>query len=78
MSLGTVIAGIIGSIQATESIKFLLGQEQGLFGSILSVDAKTMEFRKISIPKNKACPLCGENPSITKIEDIVLKTCDWE
>ena len=72
------VAGIIGSIQATESIKFLLGQEQGIFGSILSVDAKTMEFRKISIPKNKACPLCGDNPSITKIEDIVLKTCDWE
>lgn len=72
------VAGLVGSIQATESIKFLLGLEQGLFGSILSVDTKAMEFRKISIPKNKSCPLCGENPSITKIEDIILKQCDWE
>lgn len=72
------VAGLVGSIQVTESIKFLLGLEQGLFGSILSVDAKTMEFRKISIPKNKSCPLCGDNPSIAKIEDIVLKQCDWE
>jgi hypothetical protein len=37
-----------------------------------------MEFRKISIPKNKSCPLCGDNPSIAKIEDIILKQCDWE
>jgi len=72
------VAGLVGSIQATESIKFLLGLDSGLFGSILSVDAKSMDFRKISIPKNKSCPLCGDNPSITEIRDIVLKSCDWE
>ena len=72
------VAGLVGSIQATESIKFLLGLEQGLFGSILSVESKSMEFRKIQIPKNKSCPLCGDNPSITQVEDIVLKTCDWD
>lgn len=72
------VAGLIGSIQATESIKFLLGLEEGLFGSILSVDARSMEFRKISIPRNKACPLCGESPSINRINDIVIKSCDWD
>lgn len=71
------VAGLVGSIQATESIKFLLGVEQGLFGSILSIDAKSMEFRKIPVHNNKNCPLCGQSPSIHQIEDIVLKQCDW-
>ncbi|MBK8394562.1 MAG: HesA/MoeB/ThiF family protein [Leptospiraceae bacterium] len=71
------VAGLVGSIQATESIKYLLGIDQGLFGSILSIDTKSMEFRKIQVLKNKICPLCGDNPSITQIEDIVIPHCDW-
>lgn len=72
------VAGLVGSIQATESIKFLLGVEEGLFGSILSIDAKSMEFRKIPVHKNKNCPLCGTSPSITEIKDIFLPQCNWD
>ncbi|MCB1160446.1 MAG: HesA/MoeB/ThiF family protein [Leptospiraceae bacterium] len=64
------MAGIIGSIQALEATKAILGfPEAGLFGKILSMEAKEMNFRKIIVKKNLNCPLCGANPSITSIMD---------
>jgi len=64
------VAGIIGSIQATETIKFLLGiPESGLFGKVMSLDAKTMNFRKISSQRNEKCPLCGTEKRILSVRD---------
>ena len=59
------IAGMLGSIQATEAIKYLTGTGEVLYNSLLTFDAMDMSFRKIKINKNKSCRVCGENPAIT-------------
>ena len=63
-----VLPGIIGTIQAAEALKILLGAvDKGgetLSGRLLLLDAWTMEFRTIPIKKSKQCPLCGTNPTI--------------
>lgn len=56
--LGTV-PGIFGAIQATETIKFLLGMEGLLTGALLTLDAATLTFRKIGLPMDKRCRVCG-------------------
>ncbi|MCX7726063.1 MAG: HesA/MoeB/ThiF family protein [Chitinispirillaceae bacterium] len=61
------IAGILGTIQATESIKFVLNIGELLINQLLMFDALTMEFRKKSLYKRDSCPLCGKNPIISKI-----------
>lgn len=53
------LVGIIGSIQAAESIKVLLGLPDTLTGRLLVVDARTMEFRTLKLKKDPACPVCG-------------------
>jgi len=63
------IGGILGSIQATEAIKFVTGAGELLAGRLLSVDALTMEFRNIQVPKNNACSVCGDEPTITAVRD---------
>lgn len=55
-------AGVIGSLQASEALKYLVGGTSELFGKILICDLKSMEFRKLSRKKNPLCPICGENP----------------
>ncbi|MBE7413530.1 MAG: molybdopterin-synthase adenylyltransferase MoeB [Leptospiraceae bacterium] len=70
------VAGVIGSLQATEAIKFILKiEESRVFGKILNYDAKSLDFRKISINKNPNCPLCGKNPLITELHDSVSRVC---
>ena len=59
--LGSV-AGVVGSIQASEALKYLLFGTSELFGKILFCNLLTMDFRKIERQKNKNCPLCGINP----------------
>lgn len=66
------VAGLVGSIQATETIKHLLGIETGVFGKILNVETLGMDFRKIPLKKNPECPLCGNTPTIHEIKDIEL------
>ncbi len=56
--LGTV-PGILGAIQATEAIKHLLGMDGLLTGALLTFDAATMAFRKIRLPMDKRCRVCG-------------------
>ncbi|PAF52749.1 HesA/MoeB/ThiF family protein [Helicobacter sp. 13S00477-4] len=56
-----VLPGLIGSIQATEAIKYLLNLGILLTNKLLSVDAKTMDFRKITISKNPQCRVCGKD-----------------
>ncbi len=63
------VAGIIGTVQATEVLKLILGQGNTLNGRLLVLDALDMSFRQTKIRKDPDCPICGENPSITELVD---------
>jgi molybdopterin/thiamine biosynthesis adenylyltransferase/rhodanese-related sulfurtransferase len=64
-----VLPGIVGSIQAMETIKLILGAGEPLVGRLLLFDALGMRFRELKLRKNPACPLCGDNRTITKLID---------
>lgn len=63
------VAGVIGTIQATEVLKLILGQGEVLNGRLLIVDTLDMTFRQTKIRKDPDCPICGENPTITELVD---------
>ncbi|MFN8589490.1 MAG: ThiF family adenylyltransferase [Candidatus Eisenbacteria bacterium] len=64
-----VLPGVIGSIQATEALKLLLGAGETLLGRLLLYDAWTLRFRELRLARDPACPLCGEAPTITELVD---------
>ncbi|ODS40358.1 MAG: adenylyltransferase [Candidatus Altiarchaeales archaeon WOR_SM1_79] len=64
-----VLPGIVGVIQATEAIKYILGIGNLLKGRLLLYDALNMEFREVKVPKDPDCPVCGENPTIKELID---------
>jgi molybdopterin/thiamine biosynthesis adenylyltransferase len=64
-----IIAGIIGVIQATEVIKLRLEKGNLLNGKLLLYDSLNMDFKKLKIQRNPACPMCGENPTIKELID---------
>src|SRR2546425_831930 len=64
-----VLPGIIGSIQAMETIKLIIGRGDSLAGRLLLFDALGMKFRELKLRKNPDCPVCGKNPTITKLID---------
>src|SRR5687767_5938825 len=64
-----VLPGIIGVIQATESIKLILGVGEPLIGRFLIYDALKMKFRELKLRKDPECPVCGTNPTVTKLID---------
>lgn len=64
-----VLPGIIGTIQANETIKLLLGIGEPLIGRLLLFDALKMEFRELRLRKNLDCPICGANPTIKELID---------
>jgi molybdopterin/thiamine biosynthesis adenylyltransferase len=64
-----VLPGVIGVIQATETIKLLIGQGEPLVGRLLMYDALAMRFREIRIRRDPDCPLCGAHPTITELLD---------
>ena len=64
-----VLPGIVGSIQAMETIKLILGTGETLVGRLLLFDALMMKFRELKLRKNKDCPVCGEHPTVTKLID---------
>ncbi len=64
-----VLPGIIGSIQALETIKWVLGAGDSLIGRLLLFDALKLRFRELRLRKDPACPLCGEHPSIHELID---------
>lgn len=64
-----VLPGIIGCIQATEILKLALGKGSSLIGRLLLFNALDMKFRELKLRRDPACPLCGENPTITKLID---------
>ena len=64
-----VLPGIIGVIQATESIKLLTGIGQPLIGRFLIYDALNMKFRELKLRKDPDCPVCGTHPTVTELID---------
>ncbi len=64
-----VLPGIVGSIQAMETIKLILGRGDNLIGRLLLFDALGMKFRELKLRKNPGCPVCGEHRSITQLID---------
>ena len=64
-----VLPGIIGVIQATESIKLILGIGEPLIGRFLIYDALKMRFRELKLRKDADCPVCGTHPTVTKLID---------
>jgi molybdopterin/thiamine biosynthesis adenylyltransferase len=71
-----VMGGVIGTLQATEAIKYLLGMDGLLNGYLLTYNALTAEFRKIKLAANHDCQVCGEHPSITTLIDYEQAVCD--
>jgi adenylyltransferase/sulfurtransferase len=61
-----VLPGIIGTLQATEAIKLLIGIGDPLVGRLLHFDALKMKFREFNVRRDPACPVCSSNPSITE------------
>jgi adenylyltransferase/sulfurtransferase len=64
-----ILPGTIGTIQATETIKLLLGIGEPLVGRLLLYDALKMRFRELKLRKDPGCPVCGEHPTITELID---------
>ena len=64
-----VLPGIIGSIQALETIKWIIGAGDSLVGRLLLFDALKLRFRELQLRKDPSCPICGEQPSIRELID---------
>ncbi|HMF63665.1 MAG TPA: molybdopterin-synthase adenylyltransferase MoeB [Edaphobacter sp.] len=64
-----ILPGLLGVIQATETIKLILGIGEPLIGRLLLVDALGMSFRTLKLRKNPDCPVCGTNPTVTELID---------
>jgi molybdopterin/thiamine biosynthesis adenylyltransferase/rhodanese-related sulfurtransferase len=64
-----VLPGIVGCIQATEILKLALGKGSSLIGRLLLFNALDMKFRELKLRRDPQCPLCGDDPSITKLID---------
>jgi molybdopterin/thiamine biosynthesis adenylyltransferase len=70
------VAGMLGTIQAAEALKFIIGNAPLLTNALLTFDALEMNFRKIAIRRNPDCVLCSDHPSITKVIDEEPPVCD--
>jgi adenylyltransferase/sulfurtransferase len=64
-----VLPGLIGTIQATEAIKLIIGAGASLAGRLLLVDALDMAFRTLKLQRDPACVVCGDHPTVTKLID---------
>ncbi len=64
-----VLPGLVGTLQAAEVLKLLLGIGEPLVGRLLLVDALPMRFREWAVARDPACPLCGDHPTITELQD---------
>ncbi|GHV10766.1 adenylyltransferase [Bacteroidia bacterium] len=70
------IAGMLGTIQAAEALKYLTGVGELLTNRLLSFNAKTMDFRTIKTKRSEKCPVCGTHPTITKLVDYEQAVCE--
>jgi adenylyltransferase/sulfurtransferase len=64
-----ILPGLLGTIQATEVIKLILGAGEPLIGRLLLVDALGMSFRTLQLRRDPDCPVCGDDPTITELID---------
>jgi len=64
-----VLPGIVGSMQALEAVKLILGAGEPLIGRLLMVDTLDVEFRTLNVRRDPACPVCGEHPTVTELID---------
>ncbi len=64
-----VLPGIVGSIQAVEAIKLIIGAGEPLVGRLLMIDTLDMSFRTLKIKRNPECPVCGDHPTVTELID---------
>jgi sulfur-carrier protein adenylyltransferase/sulfurtransferase len=64
-----VLPGVVGTIQATEAIKLILGAGTTLVGRLLLYDAWTMRFRELKLRRDASCPVCGDHPTIKQLID---------
>ncbi len=69
------IAGMLGTVQATECIKYLTGVGERLTDSLLTFDALTMNWNRLEVSRNRECALCGTHPTITEIVEYAFKPC---
>jgi molybdopterin/thiamine biosynthesis adenylyltransferase len=69
------VAGMLGTIQAAETLKYITGAGELLTNSLLTFDARTMMFRKIRLNKQENCPICGTDPQITELADAEQTVC---
>ena len=69
------LAGIVGTVQATEAIKCIAGTGRPLTDALLTLDALTMEWQRFDIGRNSECRLCGDSPSITVLREYAYKPC---
>ena len=70
------IAGMLGTIQAAETLKYLTGVGELLTNKLLTFNAKTMDFRKINTRRQASCAICGDNPTITELIDYEQAVCE--
>ena len=63
------LTGLVGSIQAVETLKLIMGIGESLTSRLLLIDALSMDFREVKIKRNANCPLCGDNPTVTELID---------
>ena len=59
-----MLPGVVGLVQATETVKLLLGIGEPLIGRLLTYDALGMRFREVKLRRDPKCPLCGTSPTI--------------
>lgn len=64
-----ILPGLLGLIQATETIKLILGEGEPLIGRLVLVDALSMKFREMKLKKNPNCVICGPRPTVTRLID---------
>lgn len=70
-----VLPGVVGGLQATEVLKLVLGKGNPLSGELLIYNALETTFRKVRVPKNPNCAVCGDNPTITELQDLDAGYC---
>ncbi|HKK26671.1 MAG TPA: molybdopterin-synthase adenylyltransferase MoeB [Gemmatimonadota bacterium] len=64
-----ILPGLVGTIQAAEAVKLVLGLGRTLAGRLLLVDALEMDFREVEIARDPECPVCGDEPTVTELID---------
>ena len=70
------VAGMLGTIQATETLRYLLGIGKLLVDRMLFFDARDMEMRTVTLKRNPACPVCGDSPTIRELREYEQPACD--